>query len=153
MATYYVRSSGGNDGNTGLSFALGWATIQFAADTAVAGDLVLICADGTHLPTATIDIDINTGTDASRITFRGAAADGTDNGTVATISGASLGSGYIVNVAANTVDYVTVENLRFTGGPSTGFYHRNGAGNWLWHWSMPCAVGASCGRCGQGLWA
>ncbi len=42
-ATYYVRSSGGSDGNAGTSFGAGWATIQYAADNASsAGDVVLV---------------------------------------------------------------------------------------------------------------
>lgn len=50
MATYYVRSSGGSDGNAGTFFGAACATIQYAADNAsAAGDVVLVCADGTHL--------------------------------------------------------------------------------------------------------
>lgn len=121
MATYYVRSSGGSDGNDGLSFANGWATIQFAADTVAAGDVILICADGTHLPTATITIDTTSGTEANPIQIRGAAADGTDDGTIATISGASLPGSSNLMTAANGVDLWSYSNLILDGASSNGF--------------------------------
>lgn len=120
MATYYVRSSGGNDGNDGLSFANGWATVQFAADTAVAGDVVLICADGTHAPSATVDFDTNAGANNNPITFRGAAADGTDDGTVATISGSGITTANIVNISGLADGALRFEGLRFTAATANG---------------------------------
>jgi len=129
MPTYYVRSSGGNDGNDGLSFGNGWATVQHAADTVIAGDTVLVCADGNHTPSLTIDFDATTGTSGSRITFRGAGATGDDDGTVATISGSSLGAGFIID-ATGSIDYVDFENLRITGGPSSGFNQQSGSAVW-----------------------
>lgn len=118
MATYYVRQSGGNDANAGTSFALGWATLQKAFDTAVAGDLVLVCADGTHAPTVTIEVDTNSGTVGSPITFRGASATGVDNGTTATITGASV-TGTVAIAYFKTLTgerHYVFENLRFTAG-------------------------------------
>lgn len=114
MPTYYVRSSGGSDGNDGLSFANGWATVQYAADTAVGGDTVLVCADGTHLPTATVDFDTNAGTVINPITFRGSAADGTDDGTTATISGSGLGAGTSLINLNKAVNVLYLFNLRLT---------------------------------------
>ena len=115
MPTYFVRSSGGSDDpetNDGLSFEFGWATIQYAADTAVAGDLVLICADGAHTTTSTIDFDTNAGGLSNSIIFRGANATGGDDGTVATISGSALGANDIlINI---TMSYLVFENLRIT---------------------------------------
>ena len=113
MATYYVRSSGGNDGNTGLSFAQGWATIQFAADTVTtAGSVVLICADGTHTPTSTIDFDTNSGLAHNPIHFRGASSVGADDGTRPVITGASISSDNLFYI--NTIDNVRFENLDLT---------------------------------------
>ena len=115
MATYFVRSAGGSDGNSGLSFALGWATIQYAADNAsAAGDIVLICDDGTHLPTATVDFNTNAGAKNNPIVFRGASATGVDNGTIATISGASLPATtdlFNLNISALAIKF---ELLRIT---------------------------------------
>lgn len=115
MTTYYCRSSGGSDANAGTSFALGWATIAKATATAIAGDTILICADGTHLPTATITFT-TTGTSANRIKYRGASATGTDDGTVATISGASLGAGVHILTVASGKDFLTFDGLYLTGG-------------------------------------
>jgi hypothetical protein len=118
MATYYVRQAGGSDANAGTSFALGWATLQKAFDTAVAGDLVLVCADGTHAPTVYIDVDTNSGTVGSPIIFRGASAVGADDGTTATITGASvtgaLALAYFYTVTGER--HYEFENLRFTAG-------------------------------------
>ena len=114
MATYYVRSSGGNDSNAGTSFALGWATLQKAADTAVAGDLVLVCAYGNHLPTAKVDFDTNAGSDVAQIEFRGAGATGADDGTVATISGASLPATTDMIDLTVSVNHILFKGLRFT---------------------------------------
>jgi len=115
MATYYVRSAGGSDGNSGLSFALGWATIQYAADNAsTAGDIVLVCADGNHLPTATVLFDTNTGSRTNPITFRGASAVGVDDGTVAIVSGTSLpATSDLFNYNLAGIN-LTVENMRLT---------------------------------------
>lgn len=88
-----MRSSGGSDSNAGTSFGAAFATIQKAINTVAAGDLILVCADGTHLPTAQINWGSSvSGTASTPNVMRGASATGTDDGTVATISGASLPS-------------------------------------------------------------
>lgn len=58
-ATYYVRASGGNDGNDGLSFANGLATLQVAFDKLNADDTLYICGDFTV--SAVVDVDMNAG--------------------------------------------------------------------------------------------
>ena len=124
MTTFFVRQSGGNDTNDGLSFANGWATIQFAADTAVAGDIVLIASDGTHTPTASVDIDTNAGTAAAGpVTFRGAGSAGEDDGTVATISGSSLPA--TTDLFTFVIDYTKWENLRFTAATRHNLFDNN----------------------------
>lgn len=122
MTTYYVRASGGDDGNDGLSFANGWATIQHAFDTAVAGDQVRICNDGTHSPTAQVDIDTNSGSSTSGyIHFIGASATGTLDGSIATISGASLpASTDLLDSGTSSIQYICLENLRLTNGTKIG---------------------------------
>lgn len=116
MADYFVRSSGGSDGNTGLSFAQGWATIQYALDTVnTEGDRILICADGNHLPTAQIDIDTNAIDDDDPIIILSANATGTIDGTQATISGASLPANTTMFSYNLTGFSYKWENLRITG--------------------------------------
>lgn len=44
MAEYYVRSTGGSDGNTGLSFAQGWATLAYAFSNSTTSDTLYVCA-------------------------------------------------------------------------------------------------------------
>lgn len=66
MAIYYVRTDG-NDGDTGVDWGHAWQTLQKGADTAVAGDTVMIAGDasgygtGSWTPPASIDFDINSG--------------------------------------------------------------------------------------------
>lgn len=62
-----------------------WATIQKGLDTAIAGDTVRICADGTHAPTLELDIDTNSGTVDDVIVHTGATARGVVDGTRPTI--------------------------------------------------------------------
>ncbi len=64
-ATYYVGGSGASNGNSG-SAANPWATLQFAADSIAAGDIVMVRAgnyQGFHLTTS--------GTQGNRIAFQG----------------------------------------------------------------------------------
>lgn len=78
MATYYVRPVNGSDGNAGTSFGAAWQTVQKAADTAVAGDIVLLCDEGVYSPSAVIDFDTNSG-NASSGPIRFIAADSAGN--------------------------------------------------------------------------
>ena len=119
--TYYVRSTDGNDSDDGESVGNAWLTIQKAADTITTGSTCLICADGTYLPATTIDFDTNGG----GVVFKGCAADGTDDNTVATISGMG-GSGYLValNHASGSGSFY---NLRFTQAKSDAFHFDDGS--------------------------
>ena len=54
MTTYYVRGSMGNDGNTGLSPAQAWLTIDHAANNVAAGDTVYI-GSGLYRELVTMD--------------------------------------------------------------------------------------------------
>jgi len=62
MATYYVRASMGNDGNTGLSPAQAWLTVDHAANNVAANDTVYIGA-GTYREMVTIDTNGASGTE------------------------------------------------------------------------------------------
>ena len=44
MSEYYVRSTGGSDGNTGLTFAQGWSTLAYAFSNSSANDILYICS-------------------------------------------------------------------------------------------------------------
>lgn len=51
MTIYYVDPVSGSNGNAGTSFALAWATTQYASNNATtAGDEVRLCATGTESP-------------------------------------------------------------------------------------------------------
>lgn len=119
MAIYYVRASGGNDGNTGLSFAQGWATISHAiATVTTGGNTILICADGTHYPSAQINIPI-AGSFNSSIIIKGASATGIDDGTVATISGNVSATGPVIY--HNQQSFYKWYNIRFTQAKNSCF--------------------------------
>lgn len=109
MATYYVKAAA-TGGGVG-SLADPW-TLQEAADTATSADLVFICADAVYTPAATIDFD--NATNVQLGTFRGCAADGTDDGAVATISGSAFGANTDLIKLAVTNQRAIFENLRLT---------------------------------------
>lgn len=76
MATYYVKPSTGSNGNAGTSVGAAWQTTQFAADSAVAGDIVYLCNEATESVGTQIDFDTNLGTSTNRIYFIGADSSG-----------------------------------------------------------------------------
>lgn len=120
MATYYVRSSGGSNANTGLSFAQGWATIQYAFDNLASGDDLLVCADGAHIPASKVVIDNVGGLPRNFMTIKGVSATGVDDGTRATILANNVGAGPLFEDNGNGVmDYWTFENLIVSEGTNT----------------------------------
>ena len=124
MPTYYVRSSGGSDANTGLSFAQGFATIQKAVDTLATSDDILICADGAHIPAARIDLDAGAGVLRDHCVVKGASATGVDDGTRATILANNVGGNALFDDGGNgTVDYWTFENLIVAEGTNATMPH------------------------------
>lgn len=128
MTDYYVRSSGGSDGNAGTSFAAAWATIGKAilAASVNAGDRIIVCADGTHLPTSTVTWDgtSEAGTSADPILMVGGnGTTGAIDGTIATISGASLGGGaHLFQWTDATKDNWIFQNLRLTAAPGNNLH-------------------------------
>src|SRR3990167_8766585 len=90
MATYYVEPGIGADVNLGTSQGAGnsWATLQKAADTAVAGDTCKLI--GTETLTAICDFDINSGSVASGlIKFIGVNSSDVNDGTMYVVDGNS----------------------------------------------------------------
>lgn len=133
MSTYYVRSSGGSDGNTGLSFAQGWATIQYALNTATTyGDIILVCNDGIHYPTASLTFPTGTASVEVPMIMRGASATGNDDGTVATISGASLPASTDLFYVNYYISFI-FSNLRITAGKQDNFHIAVTAGGYHIH--------------------
>jgi hypothetical protein len=112
MATYYVDTATGSDADDGLSEANAWLTVQKAADTAVAGDLVYIKA-GSYAEQ--VDFDTNAGAQATPIRFVGYTATPGDDGK-ATITGSASRASCIV--CTTTADYVQFKNIIFTA-PTT----------------------------------
>lgn len=119
MAVFYVRSSGGSDANDGLSFANAKATLSGAFSAMSNSDELRVCADGTHLPTAENTCGTLTG-----ILIVGAnGTTGADDGTVATISGASLPSTTdIFRFNTTGGERATFKNIRLTASKRNGIY-------------------------------
>lgn len=115
MATYYSshNAAGGGAGTNGDPF-----TLQELYDNTNAGDLGLVKATGTYAPSATIDIDnASATTTTNKAIIRGAASDGTDDGTVATIDGSGITTAVLFNM--NVVGLsIQIEGLRLTGATS-----------------------------------
>ncbi len=127
MATYYVDPVSGSDANAGTSFGAAWATTQKAADTAIAGDEVRLCATGTETPSSVTAFDTNSGTYSNHIRFVAYNATGTAPLTTGyyTISGASLGAGADI-FDMNGQDRIDFDGIRLTGAPAHGMEHSSG---------------------------
>jgi hypothetical protein len=142
--TYYYVGNGGNDGNTGLSHAQRWLTLQYAFDNASAADSVLYIEAGTWNITTKIDIDTNAHTYNQPIRVIGIDSGGVGTETMVTIDGSGISSDdlFNINIAngcyvfrnltlsgatednVNATDYRTTSwyNCRFTGATDDGFY-------------------------------
>ena len=106
-ATYHVSSAGSN-GNSGLSLPAAWATLQHAADVAVAGDSVIV-HDGTYQGFVAMD---NSGTPTAPIVFT------------------ALGNDVLIDqpctynnldgINVENVEWVVIEGFEVVGMPRTG---------------------------------
>ena len=128
MTTYYAthNAAGGGAGTSvGDPF-----TLQELFDTVTSSDLGLICNTGTYTPSAQIDVDngANAGTVSARTQIRGAASDGTDDGTIATISGSSLGAS--TDLISIDINYYYIANLRITGATRYNVYSDSDGSIW-----------------------
>ncbi len=74
---YYVDPSGGNDANTGLSFAQAYLTTQKALDVAVADSQIFLCQTATETTAVIIDADTNVGGVVTPVEFISYNATGT----------------------------------------------------------------------------
>lgn len=117
MATYYSSHSaaGGGVGSIADPF-----TIQELFNAVTTAHLGLIMATGTYTPSAKLDLNTNTGSTTAPVNLRGCASDGTDDGTVATISGSSLPGSTTLLQIANGIDYLRLSNIRLTASKNYG---------------------------------
>ncbi|MBK7554107.1 MAG: right-handed parallel beta-helix repeat-containing protein [Flavobacteriales bacterium] len=106
-ATYHVTPAGSN-GNSGLSQAAAWATVQHAADIALAGDSVLVHA-GSYQGFAAMD---NSGTPNAPIVFMGT------GGVVSITSPCSYNNQDGINVEG--VEWIVIEGFTVNDMPRTG---------------------------------
>lgn len=166
MATYY---SSHNAGGGGVGSIVDPFTLQELADAVdgTAPDLGLVMNTGVYTPAATIDFDVNASALLTPNIIRGANADGSDDGTVATISGSGLGGGDDL-LDIGIVMYTWLENLRITAATqynifcdqaallklencqidsstSHGFYMTSTAGRIIF---VKCEINGSTGGCG-----
>lgn len=132
MAIYYVKSSGGDDTDTGLSVGNAWATLQHALDTVPKNNQIYVLDDGTHTPSAPIDLDTNLGTASQPIDIYGADASGNlhTRGNMTTISGSGLAAGEdIVRLNQSTgTNYIRMRNLRLTASPQSAISFASSTG-------------------------
>lgn len=112
--TYYVDGATGSDVNAGTSLGAAWATVQQAADTAVAGDTVYIRA-GFYDEQIT---PANSGSSGSVITYQGYA------GETAAIGGQRIG------LDLSNRSYLVFRDLTIR---DVGY---NAAGNYADHWIL-----------------
>jgi hypothetical protein len=120
MADRYVRASGGDDGATGATFALGWATLQFAFNTIAAGDTLYICGDFTISATVDLNGANLTATAANPIYIYGANSSGTPNAGAATTTITTTTDGLttgLLNLGA-LADFNYFHDLTLDGGGS-----------------------------------
>jgi hypothetical protein len=144
MTNYYVDPAAAG-ANNGASWANAWTNVQSAFDTAVAGDIVY--CRGTQTVSTQIDIDTNSGTNASGpIRFIGCNSSGTNDGTrfVMDANGANIDI-----LAPSGPNQIWIENFEVKGsgngnGINTGAgvgekwffnhcsFHDNGASGVRW---------------------
>jgi hypothetical protein len=121
VAVYYVRPVNGNDGNDGLSFGAAFASTQKAANTALAGDEVRLCAEAVETPTATVNFTTNAGTRASRIRFVGCDASGIPlTSGHYTLDGSAIPAASLCNMDTPAA-FLAFSYIRFTNSTETGF--------------------------------
>jgi len=119
MATYWVKTSGGNDANDGLSFANARATLasilgKMVSDAAVTGSILNVVADGTHAwPTAETNLTTGLGTSFSDFGYliRGV-SDSSATPAKVTIAPSGAGTHRLFNIQAGA-GYAIVRNCLF----------------------------------------
>ena len=116
MATYYVDTAVGNNGNAGTSEGAGnaWATIQYANDNISNGDQVYIKASGDY----TEGVTLTAGTVAAWRTFTGYTSTPGDGGK-ATIDASGQTNG--MNCPGFASSYIRFENIIVENATGDGF--------------------------------
>ncbi len=120
MATTYYTSH--NAGGGGVGSIPDPFTLQEAADTAVTSDTVLMMNTGTYAPGAPVDFDTNVGTAILPINFRGANADGSDDGTIILIDGAGIGAAETIFNLNLTGNHLILDNVKFQNATQSNMY-------------------------------
>ena len=118
MTVYYV-GAGGNDGNSGLTWALRKLTLNGAEDEpVVAGDTVYV-APGVYRESLTVDVSGGAGTPITYIgDYRGVYTDGIGGVVRITGSDDDMATTRATCLAANTKNYRTFRGFIFNGSSS-----------------------------------
>lgn len=113
MANYYVRTTGGNDGNSGTSVGDGWETIAQAQGVAVAGDAVFLCTMSVGESFATAPAFYTSGSTASGVVlWTGANHKGIVDGTLTVIDD-DIDAGSGSNLSRVTFQYLSLNGGGF----------------------------------------
>lgn len=115
MAIYYISAASGNNGNSGLSESLAWATVDHSMNNVVAGDKVYVKNDGNYNETVTID---TVGTSTLPIIFEGYASVAGDNG-LAIIDGQNTRANCVNDSLGIVNGFYIFKNFRFTDATNT----------------------------------
>jgi hypothetical protein len=117
MSTYYVSAASGDNGNSGLTEALAWATIDHGMNTVAPGDHVYVKSDGNYNELVTLD---TVGSGANYIVFEGYSGTIGDNER-ATIDAQNTRANCLVDSIANGLQaFYVFKNLRFTDATGNG---------------------------------
>lgn len=126
MTTYYVDPAAAGD-DDGTSWTDAWPSLQTAADTAVAGDIVY--CRGTQTLAAAIDFDTKAGTAAGGyIKFIGCNSSGNNDGTRFVLDGNSAATNCIVSGA---IGWVWLENIECKNATGDGVVLNGSSAAWV----------------------
>lgn len=120
MATYYVDTAVGGDGNGGGAEGAGnaWATIDHAMNTVAANDKVYVKASGNYNELATID---TVGEAFAPIIFEGYTATPGDGGRAVVSGGAARANCIADSLGAGTDIFYVFKNFQFTNATGDNF--------------------------------
>ena len=118
MATYWVRSSGGNDVNDGLSYAQAFATIAEGFDNVGQGDTLRLVNDGVHTAPAFSDALTVQGTfnGTNYTSDPGLIIEGVDSAgdpALATVTAVDATNTYFLYNASSAANYIWVRGVKF----------------------------------------
>jgi len=117
MSIYYISAASGSDGNSGLTEALAWATVDYGMNNVIAGDTVYVKSDGNYNEKVTVD---TVGSGALPISFIGYSGTIGDN-IRATIDAQGVRTNCLVDSISNgTQAFYIFKNFRFTNATSIG---------------------------------